>query len=160
MNPETILAQLRDAHAPPPVSWWPPAPGWWGIAVLLVLLLAFGVHWYFRTQPTRRFRKTVLAELQRIEQAHAQTQATQAALQAVSALLRRAAMSVRQRDQGAGLVGNDWLRQLDFLGKTNRFTKGPGQALVSQTYAVNTELRMEPLFDLVRDWAQSVTPAR
>ena len=130
------------------------------VAVLLVLLLAFGVHWYFRTQPTRRFRKTVLAELQRIEQAHAQTQATQAALQAVSALLRRAAMSVRQRDQGAGLVGNDWLRQLDFLGKTNRFTKGPGQALVSQTYAVNTELRMEPLFDLVRDWAQSVTPAR
>ena len=128
--------------------------------MLLVLLLAFGVHWYFRTQPTRRFRKTVLAELQRIEQAHAQTQATQAALQADSALLRRAAMSVRQRDQGAGLVGNDWLRQLDFLGKTSRFTKGPGQVLVSQTYAQDVQVRLEPLFELVRDWAQSVTPAR
>ncbi|MBQ33122.1 MAG: hypothetical protein CL923_11320 [Deltaproteobacteria bacterium] len=160
MNPETLLAQLRDVHAPPPVSWWPPAPGWWGIAVVVVVVLALGVYWYFRTRPTRCFRKTVLTELRHIEEIHARSQETEVALQAVSALLRRAAMSARQRGQGAGRVGRDWLQHLDTLGNTNRFTRGPGQVLVSQAYAQDVQVRLEPLFELVRDWAQSVTPAR
>jgi len=156
MNPETLLAQLREVHAPPPVSGWPPAPGWWLVAAVLLGLLALAVAWHLRTRPLRRFRKAVLAELQQIEADHTQTHITQAALQAVSGLLRRAAMSARPRSEEAGQVGREWLQHLDNLGNTNRFTAGPGQVLVSQLYAENAEVRMEPLFELVREWAQAV----
>lgn len=126
------------------------------MAAVLLGGLALAVAWHLRTRPLRRFRKAVLAELQQIEADHAETRATQATLQAVSGLLRRAAMSAQPRNEGAGQVGREWLQHLDTLGNTNRFTAGPGQVLVSQLYAENAEVRMEPLFDLVREWAHSV----
>ena len=36
MNP---LDQLEPLIAPAPIGWWPPAPGWWLLAVLVPLLL-------------------------------------------------------------------------------------------------------------------------
>ena len=36
MNP---LDQLEPLIAPAPIDWWPPAPGWWLLAVLVPLLL-------------------------------------------------------------------------------------------------------------------------
>ena len=32
------LEQLRDIHLPEAVHWWPPAPGWWIVAALLLAL--------------------------------------------------------------------------------------------------------------------------
>lgn len=36
MNP---LDQLEPLIAPPPIAWWPPAPGWWLLAALLPLMI-------------------------------------------------------------------------------------------------------------------------
>jgi len=40
MNPD-LLALLRDIHSAPPVSWWPPAPGWWVVAALVLAALVW-----------------------------------------------------------------------------------------------------------------------
>jgi hypothetical protein len=40
VNPD-LLAQLKDIHAAPAVPWWPPAPGWWLVALLVFVMLAW-----------------------------------------------------------------------------------------------------------------------
>ncbi|MGD2138441.1 MAG: DUF4381 family protein, partial [Gammaproteobacteria bacterium] len=47
------LAALRPLHPPAPVEWWPPAPGWWVLGVLLLALLGLA-WWYHRTSAVRR----------------------------------------------------------------------------------------------------------
>ncbi len=37
---------------PPPVSWWPPAPGWWALALIALLIFVWGV-----TRAVRRYRR-------------------------------------------------------------------------------------------------------
>jgi hypothetical protein len=40
MNPD-LMAQLRDIHSAPAVPWWPPAPGWWLVALLVLAVLVW-----------------------------------------------------------------------------------------------------------------------
>ncbi|MGB5726303.1 MAG: DUF4381 domain-containing protein, partial [Thiogranum sp.] len=50
MNPGSELP-LRDIHLPDPLSWWPPAPGWWLLLTLLVAIALLGgylLHRYRR----------------------------------------------------------------------------------------------------------------
>ncbi len=42
MNPE-LLGNLRDIHEPLPPPFWPPAPGWWILAALIIALIAVAV---------------------------------------------------------------------------------------------------------------------
>lgn len=49
MNPLDQLAPLID---PEPISWWPPAPGWWLLG--LALLLGLAALWRFRHRLVKR----------------------------------------------------------------------------------------------------------
>lgn len=53
MNPQDPLSQLRDIHLPATGGFWPPAPGWWLLALILLLSLA-GLCWLLH----RRHRRT------------------------------------------------------------------------------------------------------
>ncbi|MEN6540794.1 MAG: DUF4381 family protein, partial [Mizugakiibacter sp.] len=44
---------LRDIHLPV-VGGWPPAPGWWLCAALLLALFALGARWLRRAWTRRR----------------------------------------------------------------------------------------------------------
>ena len=57
------LAQLRDIHLPPPIEWWPPAPGWYVLA-LIVLGAVVGLLYYaWRIIKARRYRKYLIRQL-------------------------------------------------------------------------------------------------
>ena len=48
------LEQLRDIHLPQAVHWWPPAPGWWIVAALL-LALTIWLSRYLRARYRRQY---------------------------------------------------------------------------------------------------------
>jgi hypothetical protein len=103
MNPDW-LSQLVAAHAPAPIGWWPPAPGWWGLAALLA---AACIGWLvYRHRPAQRMRRAALRELERL--AHGNTDDVAFAC-GLERLLRRYSVTRFGREAIASLVGEEWL---------------------------------------------------
>jgi hypothetical protein len=103
MKPEW-LAQLAPSHAPPPASWWPLAPGWWGLAILIVIAIAGALIWGGR-RPVR-LRRAALRELKQLEANAADDVALARGLQQ---LVRRFAVARFGRAAVAGLSGERWI---------------------------------------------------
>ena len=122
------LAQLAPAHAPPPLGWWPLAPGWW---VLLALLVAAGVGlWLWRRSPAGRLRRNGLRELARVQST---TVGDAALAQALEHLVRRYAVARYGRQAVAGLSGTRWLAFAITHGAT-QWQGVAGEALLQAAY--------------------------
>lgn len=66
MNPQDPLSQLRDIHVPVTGGFWPPAPGWWILAVLLVAALMGFVWLFLRRRKRNRWQRLAKTELARL----------------------------------------------------------------------------------------------
>ena len=64
--PETL--QLRDIHLPGPAGFWPPAPGWWIAAIIVLGLLTWIGVIAWRYLMKRRHRMHILGLLEQLEQ--------------------------------------------------------------------------------------------
>lgn len=151
MNPlPDRLAELRDIHLPAPPSWWPPAPGWWLLAVLLLVALAgLGWLWVRRRQRLAPVREALLE----LEQAYGEWQANRRAtdyLYRVSTLLRRSLLVREPPARVAALSGRAWLQRLDAVAGGEEFTRGAGQVLGDGVYRRNPELDADALYALSR----------
>lgn len=118
--------QLKDVHPGIAPDWWPPAPGWW-LLLGIVLLLAL---WLGRRWLRRQRRRRELARY--FDEALAQAATPTAQIAAMSALLRRAA---RRIDPDADrLQGEAWLAFLDAGLKPPAFLHGPGALLADGAF--------------------------
>ena len=151
MNPAPLTGlDLHDIHAAPAPEFWPPAPGWWILAGLLLLLLGFVIWRLLAVWRRYRRRNSVLLELDTIALKHADEIASQ-----VSILLRRVALLCYQRQRVASLSGHDWLEFLDATGGDGAFVNGCGKVLATAPYAVSSHLSdndKEQLISLARQW--------
>jgi hypothetical protein len=112
MNPEDPLAQLRDIHLPEPVAAWPPGPGWWLLAALLLALLGSLAWWVVKRHRGNAWRRQARGELDsayREWQAHGDDRLF---LQQLNEILKRAAIRGSGRDVAA-LCGARWSEFLD-----------------------------------------------
>ena len=155
MNPMAAATlDLRDIHAAaaPPV--WPPAPGWWLLAVLLLAGLVSGSLWLLRRYRVYRLNRQVMHELDALTQSSKKDN-TVVFLSKLSVLLRRIALRRYTREQVASLTGSDWLRFLDATGGNGDFEHGVGQILEVGPYCPHDpELPAEELLLLARRWVK------
>jgi len=91
VNPQDPLAELRDIHLPAPVSWWPPAPGWWILSILVLATLVFCLIWLIKRYRSNHYRREALAILMQLETSLGQQ--PMELCHAALALLRRTAKS-------------------------------------------------------------------
>jgi hypothetical protein len=155
MHNSEALQGLRDIHLPDPVPFWPPAPGWWMLALSIVLLLVIAV-WLWKRHRRTAYRRVALKELRSLRQALANGQAGSPIIAELSILLRRAAITRYGRQQVAALNGTAWLEFLDRTGHTTYFST-QGQALLDAPYRRNTTEQVEPLLSLAQRWLQVQT---
>ncbi len=151
-NPQQVL-QLRDIHLPGAPAFWPPAPGWWLVAAVMIALLAWAAVIAVRRYRIYRQRQHVLTALTRLEHELA-SERTPDALARMSVLLRRLALMRFPRQQVAALTGRAWLDFLDASGGKGRFANGPGRVLSTGPYqrSLPSDLDATGLVALVREW--------
>ena len=140
MDPTQI--PLRGLHLPDVIGWWPLAPGWW----LLIILVALGLGLLLRDALRRRSRSAArrhaLRQLEQHTAAYAEHGDAVTLGIDVSELLRRAMLAYAPRADVAGLTGEAWLAWLDRDLAEPRFTEGPGRGLLDLPYRnpANAEL--------------------
>ncbi|MBB6341871.1 hypothetical protein HNP49_002039 [Pseudomonas fluvialis] len=118
MNP---LDQLEPLIAPPAISAWPPAPGWWLLPIVLAALL-WGLWRLWQRRPRRQssseqklidpLRLAALLELERLPTPQAGEPAGPW-LQQLNQLLKRLCQSRQHHDPSLTLSGRAWLAYLD-----------------------------------------------
>jgi hypothetical protein len=147
MDPKEVLSQLKDIHLPPPVSWWPLAPGWY-IALLLLSIICYVLgkilykHW--RKIYRKRF---AVKQMQRLEKRYLQ-QPTAKIIAKAAMLLKQVVMVKYPRNRVAGLHGEEWLIFLDTITKTQDYTQGAGKLLIKVPYQKHSK-DAEVLFPLL-----------
>lgn len=138
------LDRLHDIVGPSPVSWWPPAPGWYAVAaiaaVLAAVLVGQLVAWRVRT----RYRRAALVELAAL--------GANAPVAAVAEVVKRVALTGFPRDRVAPLTGDDWRRFLDASGGVTDFTQGVGRTLGGAEYAPGPHPATPELLAVIRHW--------
>ena len=155
MSEENLLVNLKDIHLPPPVSFWPPAPGWWILALLLISTLFIGGVWLYRKYKKIKPRTEALRILKDLEILYRNSQDEIVSLRNLSNLLRRTALTFYDNDAVASLQGSSWLEFLDKTGKTKEFSQGAGKVLGYEVFQQNVNPNMNALFPLVKKWISS-----
>lgn len=121
------LANLHDILLPSPVPWWPPAPGWYVILALLIVLGGvLALRWWLRRR-ANAYRREALALADSVTPAE------------LPELLKRVALSAWPRERVAALANKPWW---DFFARSGgaAFPEEQGRALSRLSYDPNAEL--------------------
>ena len=126
MNP---LDNLKDIHTPNAIENWPPAYGWWLLALIIVVLLFLVCKWALNAYKIRAAKRLALKQLALIDnnQQNANAQLNQ--------LLKRVAMSYFPAFNVQQKFGETWV---DFLKAS--FDKKQKQNFVEGITSLQTSL--------------------
>jgi hypothetical protein len=161
MDSEELLAQLADIHLPEPVSFWPPAPGWWVLAVLLLIGLILFARWWSRHHAKQQVYLHAIAELDRCMQAYSEQEGSidQRKLDyvnAVNSVLRRVAL-VHFPDSGvASLGGAEWVDFIRKNGDSSGLDDNLAAALSFGRFQTRCDVDVDALDSLGRSWLKSL----
>jgi hypothetical protein len=156
------LAELRSYHLPSQISWWPIAPGWWLLLLLILTLISIFISlWFYRSKRFTTIRY-IQTELTILKTNLATDNNTINFIRGISNLLRRFALLRFPRNQIAHLTGIAWLKFLDEHGGNGKFQSEFNWLLAELPYQSNIALHstnidiqhLHKLADLCIAWIQ------
>ena len=150
---DMVLSRLQDIEGLDSASWWPLAPGWWFILIIIGLIIVFYLRhraykhtWQYKTsQELEQMRKSLNSEV-----------APEIIIR-LSEILRRIAIHKYSRAECAGLEGDSWLEWLTQKDKSKFNWGRHGRLLTRTAYAPvgKEEISLQELsrlIDATREW--------
>ena len=134
------LENLRDIAVPPPVPWWPPAPGWWLVLAVIAVALSVLMLRGWRAWQSNAYRRAALRELQSAK-----------TISEIAEVLKRTALVAFPRIETAALSGSVWC---EWLGNTmgERVPKSVSSALVRGVFAENESANVGEVSAFAANW--------
>ena len=152
-----LLDQLRDIHLPTAPTLWPPAPGWWLTAALLVtglvLLSRYLLARRRRALPVRKAQQ-LLDELYRDYQQGAVAAA--GFVHGSNEVLKRLLIHTLRDPAARPASGRGWLDLLDDYAASNEFTEGAGRVLGNSRFQPAPNVDVAALFALLQQFLQQM----
>jgi len=156
---DPLQIPLRDLHLPEMIGWWPLAPGWWFLIVLVASGLGYLLYQSFMKWRQNAARRIALKELARIQSEFKQGVDDISLAIELSELLRRTMLAYAPRNEVAGLTGESWLRWLDRGLDDKPFSEGSGHNVESLPYrcrdAIEDDVDVEGLIKAVKTRLQT-----
>ncbi len=147
---QDLLQQLRDIHLPSEPSWWPPAPGWWLVTLLVLILVFWGIrtlrHAWRRRQPIKLARSYYADVYAAFQQGDIDGGTY---LNRTNELLKRLYIHGIGDDGARSASDAEWLEYLDGKLGTPGFSSGPGRQLGNQRFRPEPDADPEALHPLV-----------
>lgn len=155
MNTQSVALQLRDIHLPDPVSFWPLAPGWWLLGIILIVLIVL-IFAMIRRYERRQIQRLASRQLQEMETQYKLAKDKRKLVADLSVLLRRICLSYYPKQQSAHLTGHSWLLFLDNMVGDTIFRSEPGSVIASAPYQAQADFDAERLLALCAKWIKQL----
>lgn len=139
MNPQDPLSRLRDIHLPDPGGFWPPAAGWWILAIVLIALGGVLVWLTVRRRRRNRWLRSARSRLVGLERSAAPEPWW---FMQLNTLLKQAARERYPESHPEALSGEAWVEFLLTTAPKHRVASRPvAEALVESAWrpTVSTE---------------------
>jgi len=104
-----LLAQLQDIHGAGQPGWWPPAPGWWVLGLVLLALLVLALRKAAAHVAVRRRRKAWLLALDALGREHDPSLNPHDYLAGLNRLFRAVAIRAFPGTACTRLQGEEWV---------------------------------------------------
>lgn len=148
-----IAEGLRDLHLPPPVSAWPPAPGWWLVSFLLAGLLCYSLWRILKARQSCNPRRNAVSELNTAFRQWQGDCDQQRYLQKSHFILRQLAITLAGRGGVSRLSGEQWVHWLERQSE-HVFSEGAKFALAYGAYRKTIDVSIEQLHSDYVTWAK------
>ena len=155
MNPQdaNLLSRLRDIHAAPDASWWPPAPGWWVLAILVIVALLFLFRHAMHRLRAHQRRARLIRFIDQVEKDFDSVTAPQQYLSSLNRVFKIVAMQAFPEQHCAFMQGREWAEFLQF----NLTGAGPAdelEALAEGPYQPVPAFHAQRLASMARQWVR------
>ena len=148
-----LLAQLRAIHPAAEPGWWPPAPGWWLLGLLLLAALIALIRWLLKRWSVARRRKLLLRALDKLDRDVDPASRPHEYLAQINRLFRLVAIRAFPGTACVRLQGEEWVRFLASMLADGTMTASLA-ALASGPYQPSPEFNPQHLYGLARQWIQ------
>ena len=142
---QEALKDLRGIHEPDFIAFWPPAPGWWVLLVLVFLLLVLAI-WWLKRKNSVNYKKIANDELKNIRANYDIQRNSHKAASELVLLIRKTLIATNSHEQVSALIDEEWLSYLDKKSGTDLFTQGAGRVITTVIYQKEADVDVEGLF--------------
>lgn len=107
MNPQDLLSQLRDVRAPADIGWWPIAPGWWVLSIMVLVSLISIIHFLVKKHKKNAWRRESIREFMHLKKAYIQSP-NHDGISNINTLLKRAITCASHDNTNLSKTGESW----------------------------------------------------